>query len=307
VEEFRAVFFGSKQFGLDLLEHLVVTLPLGEWLIIHPNDSSDSRSIADDFENFARNHGMEYYFGNDDDKVFQSIKKFSPSIGLACGWYRILDRRYLEAFSLGIWGIHNSLLPKFRGGSPLVWSIIEDQNVIGSTLFRITDRMDSGHIALQVEVKNRSTANISDFLREIQGKMIEKLPSVWMSIIRREAKLKKQNERHATYSSMRIEADGRIDWDRDSYEIHNFIRAQCYPYPGAFTFLGGEKVQISESNYSKSIVSGTPGQILRIDKKNQIVLISCGSDTVIEIVQARVGNSFYAANLIFSSINMRLS
>jgi len=75
-----------------------------------------------------------------------------------------------------VWGIHNSLLPKYRGGSHLVWQVINREKVLGSTFFKFSDCMDEGAILDQVSIKNTSNLTIADAGDLIELEWIKKLP-----------------------------------------------------------------------------------------------------------------------------------
>ena len=65
-------------------------------------------------------------------------------------------RQKFLSVRLGVWGIHNSLLPKYRGGSPLVWQLINSEKVVGSSFFKFTSGMDDGVILDQVKIENQT-------------------------------------------------------------------------------------------------------------------------------------------------------
>jgi methionyl-tRNA formyltransferase len=102
-------------------------------------------------------------------------------------------------------------------------------------------------------------------------------------------RLSSQDETDATYCGQRSEADGAINWAQDAKSVHDFIRAQAPPYPCAFTYLGQKQIRVLRSQIFNGTYFGTPGQVLRRNK--QSVLVSCGNNTAIELLNVRVGNS----------------
>lgn len=257
-----------------------------KWTIIHPNDSSDARSNLAEFNAFARKHDLDIMVAASPAAAKEMLNDIGADIGFVCGWYWLLDATTLAKVPHGLWGIHNSLLPKYRGGAPLVWSILNGDETVGSTVFRITEGMDDGEILCQVSTRLESSQDVSDALFLIEEKLVDALPVKWGELLNGNANLSAQNEDLATYCGQRIESDGLIDWRMKASSILNFIRAQAPPYPGAYSWLGSDKVVILKAAIVDEIYFGTPGQILRRNERS--VIVSCGDNTALEIQNIRV-------------------
>src|SRR3546814_7145236 len=76
----------------------------------------------------------------------------APAALFACGWYWLLSGEHLDKVPLGCFGVHNSLLPKYRGWAPLVWSIINGDREVGVSVFKFSTGVDDGDLLLQVPV-----------------------------------------------------------------------------------------------------------------------------------------------------------
>ncbi len=300
-----AVFLGSKNLGLSVFKSLYAISDNLKWTIIHPNDADDPRSALRDWQNLAHLLDLDLLISSSKMATKEMIRDIRPDIGFVCGWYSLLDNEVLSFVPNGFWGIHNSLLPKYRGGSPLVWSIINGDECVGSTVFRISDGVDNGDVLLQARVKNELADTIETLLKKIEDSLLEALPDKWKLLVNGCAELTTQDESEATYCGQRIEADGNIDWSNDAVNIHNFIRAQSPPYPGAFTYCKGIKVAILNSRPIFETHHGTPGQILRLTSKS--VVVSCGRSTAIAISEVLVDGEKFEASDYFKSYTLRLS
>jgi methionyl-tRNA formyltransferase len=301
----RAIFLGSKQLGLDIFKTVFKAAPSTEWIVVHPVDSNDPRSQMSSWEHTTAELGVDFKIANNSAEVLEIVSFHRPVVGLVCGWYRILDGPFLERFPLGLWGIHNSLLPKYRGGAPLVWSIINGDEEVGSTLFRIDEGMDSGPILLQVSAANSSDRNVGQILVEIQDKLLLAIPKAWRSILNGSAITREQAHERATYCSQRTQEDGLINWDNTALAIHNFVRAQTPPYPGAFTIVDEMRVQIDESRVLPHPYHGTPGQIIR--RTLESVVIACGAKSALEILACSMHGESQTPGSAFPSTALRLS
>lgn len=298
---------GSKSLGLNILKCLVRETRGIKWSIIHPNDSTDPRSTLSDFNSFAREHDLDILVAASPQAAKAMLADMMPDIGFVCGWYWLIDSETLDGVRHGLWGAHNSLLPKYRGGSPLVWSILNGDEIVGSTVFRISEGMDDGDILCQVAIKLDATQDISDALFQIEGELISKLPAKWSELISGVATVVKQNEDDATYCGQRNEEDGLVDWTRNACDIHNFVRAQAPPYPCAFTFLGQTRIKLLRTRVFPGTYYGTPGQVLRRNKLS--VLISCGNGSAIELMNIRVGSDAHEESppQVIKSVRGRLT
>jgi len=300
-----AVFLGSKKLGLAIIKSLISISPEIKWTIIHPDDSNDARSNLKDFETFAKLHKLDLKVAPSSAATKQLLFDIKPDIGIVSGWYTLLDDEALSYVKNGLWGIHNSLLPKYRGCSPLVWSIINGDVTVGCSVFKISEGMDDGEIAHQVMVENTSDDDIHSVLNKIESKLIFELPGVWHTLLAGRGNFISQFESEATYCGQRVERDGLIDWQQPAEYIHNFIRAQSHPYPCAFSYLNGEKVLFLKSRSNELQYFGTPGQVLK--RNLDSVFVSCGNNTAIEILGIKVNNKEVNVVDMFRSIKDRLT
>lgn len=300
----KAVFLGSKDLGLSILEALYSNSQGIKWTIIHPDDSKDARSNLKGFQSFACSCDLELMVSSSAKMTKQLLTNLSPDIGFVCGWYWLLDSEALYLVPNGLWGIHNSLLPKYRGGAPLVWSIINGDQVVGSSVFKISEGMDDGDILYQVSVENSKEDDVGSLLRKIEEKLLAQLPEKWGQLISGIPPLLTQNENDATYCGQRSEADGLIDWSKTASELYDFIRAQTRPYPGAFSRLDGKTVRFLKSRIHPGKYFGTPGQVLRVNDRS--VIMSCGGHTALEIIDVFADGNVALPSRVLKSVQYRL-
>ena len=233
----------------------------------------------------------------------EMLRDFAPDVVFVCGWYWLIEKSALDRVPLGVFGIHNSLLPKYRGGAPLVWSIINGDPVLGASVFRFATGIDDGDILLQVRVMNEPYDNVATILEKIETALLMELPSSWKNLLKESATLSKQDEASATYCGQRLPEDRLIDWRNDARKIHDFIRAQSPPYPGAFSYLGGNKVTVLRTELDRRVFYGTPGQVLLRQEPN--LLVACGSCTALLICELSVDDVVYVPSQLVRSISGR--
>lgn len=279
-----AVFLGSKPFGLAILKTLIAAEPALDWVILHPDDVSDPRSNYPAYQAFAAEVGIELKRVANRAEAERALSERPYDVGFVCGWYWLFGDRFVGAEASPLYGIHNSLLPRYRGGAPLVWSIINGEPEVGGSLFRLTPRMDDGDIVLQVKVPVKQDSTIADLLGDIEAAFLRKLPKVWADIVSGQANLIQQDHEMATFCAQRRPEDGEIDWLSTAQDVHNFIRGQSSPYPCAFTFCADTKIFIDAAYVFSGQYFGRPGQI--VERKPEFVTVTTGSGGAIRITDA---------------------
>jgi len=302
----RAVFLGSKHLGLAVFESLIHLQIPTVWSIVHPNDSEDDRSIMGEWRDTAARHQIDFHVTSTKTETREVLKLVQADIALCCGWYQLLDSETLSLFPKGAWGIHNSLLPRYRGGSPLSWSIINGDSIVGSTVFELNEGMDSGRVLHQVAIRNEILDDVGTLLRKLREALILDLPKKWLELLSGAAEFQIQNEAEATYCGSRRESDGCIDWSKTATEVHNFIRAQSHPYPGAFTYLQATKIRILRSRPLNVTWFGTPGQVLGVSSDKSGVFVASGQHTAVEVTFVEVEGQLKSAPSVLSSVRTRL-
>jgi methionyl-tRNA formyltransferase len=163
---------------------------------------------------------------------YDIIKEIEPDLILVMGWYYMVPRRIRELARHGAWGIHASLLPKYAGGAPLVWAMINGEKETGITLFRLGDGVDDGDI---IEQKS-FVIEFEDTIKEVYEKANEAAKDILVKSLGQIERImpKPQVESQIEIYPQRRPEDGEIDLKKTALEIYNFVRAQSSPYPGAF-------------------------------------------------------------------------
>ncbi|MHB1050327.1 MAG: methionyl-tRNA formyltransferase [Bacteroidota bacterium] len=159
--------------------------------------------------------------------------------------FRILPREVYSVPAYGSFNLHASLLPKYRGAAPINWAIINGEKESGVTTFFLQDKVDTGNIILQhrIPITDAMTAGeLYSRLSDIGASTV--LETVRM-IERGEVQPTQQDDALASPAPKIFKETCRIDWNRSSEEIRNFVRGLS-PYPSAWTMLNGKGMKIFE-------------------------------------------------------------
>ena len=146
--------------------------------------------------------------------------------------------------------IHGSLLPKYRGRTPHVWAIINNEKETGVTAHLMSDKCDEGDIILQHRIVIDENATGNDLLKKYEN-IYPLIVKEVISLVEAGNILgRKQNELYASYFGKRTPEDGLINWDWQKERIRNWVRAMAAPYPGAFAYYSGKKIIINKVVFS---------------------------------------------------------
>lgn len=203
-------------------------------------------------------------------------------------WRLLIPENCFTLPKRGIFLLHDSLLPKYRGYAPTNWVIINAEKKTGLTLFCIHKDMDAGDIVDQIPikiVKDETAASLNNKLLKLYPKIILKNIK---PILKNTYKRKVQKSKNATYTCKRVPEDGHIDFKQSTHTIVQLIRGLTFPYPGAFCYYNDNKVIIWEAEAVKNpprYVGRVPGKIVQIAKTHVDVLTADGIIRITKISQ----------------------
>jgi UDP-4-amino-4-deoxy-L-arabinose formyltransferase/UDP-glucuronic acid dehydrogenase (UDP-4-keto-hexauronic acid decarboxylating) len=184
-------------------------------------------------------------------------------------YYRRLLKRPIRAIPpRGCVNLHGSLLPKYRGRSPVNWQLVNGETESGVTLHYIVGRADAGDIIGQerVEVGPEDTAIV--LYRKLLPAAERVLRRRLRGILEGTAPRTPQDESRATTFGGRKPEDGRLEWNRSARELHNLVRAVAPPWPGAFSFAADGRVMIlrTRPRGDSGVAALRPGEV-RIEEE----------------------------------------
>lgn len=195
-------------------------------------------------------------------KILRILDK--TDLGLVCGFPHIFKEFQFNIPKYGLINLHAGKLPKYRGGSPLNWQIINNEKYFGISVIKIDKGIDTGDIILEKKFKLLSKYKIED-LHRIANNFFPKLlyKSIFKLISRK--KLKKQNEKKAKYYKQRKPEDSLIYPSGTTFKkLTLLLRAMSNSYPNPYVIYNGKKIIIKKIKISK----------LKLDFKNKNILIS---------------------------------
>lgn len=199
-----------------------------------------------------------------DPAVLDHVRTLAPECAVAVAYGQILRPEFLNIPPRGVVNIHPSLLPRYRGASPITASILAGDEVTGVTVMLMDAGMDSGPILAQRThpIDPEDTAGtLSDKLAVLGANLLGETLPRWL---RNEIEPEAQDDSLATTTRLLRKEDGAIDWTRPAPDIWRQVRA-CNPWPGAFTSLDGEQIQIWRAWPLSTASDSEPGTVTALD------------------------------------------
>jgi len=211
--------------------------------------------------------------------IVEKLAQAEADVFVVVAFGSILPKNVLDIPRLGSVNIHPSLLPKYRGPSPIQWSLVCMETETGVTSIFMDEGMDSGDIILaekEVINQNDTAGDLHDRLADMGARVLTKTLE---QLVNGTVAPSVQNAEEVTFAPLLKKAHGRIDWHQSADQVKAMINGMT-PWPGAFTFLGDKRLKIwkaspvqMDSQYRPgTVIKGFPGEI-RVAAQNGVVSI----------------------------------
>ena len=206
-------------------------------------------------------------------EVRSAIESLNPDILVVFAYGKIFGPKFLSIFPLGGVNVHPSILPLYRGSSPILSAILNGDKSTGISIQRINLEMDTGAILAQQIVEldgTESTESLSTLVSFEGGKLLLKTLN---NIVENNVVEKNQDENSATYCTKLVKEDGLIDWTDSAVLIDRKIRAYI-PWPRAYTQFKNKNLMLLKGSVfpGETDLSGSPGTVLGFDKSDGILI-----------------------------------
>lgn len=230
--------------------------------------------------NFCDKSGIPFFNGNPrKGRGYTFMKSIDVDVIVSVNYLFIIDMDIVAHAKKLAFNVHGSLLPKYRGRTPHVWSIINGESETGITAHRINEGCDTGDVIKQIRVKIDNNDTGGDILAKFEKLYYPLISEVLTSLNDSSITYTAQNNDKASFFGKRTPDDGLINWAWKAHDIRNWVRAQSSPYPGAFSYCNNDKliidkVSVVECDNRKEY---TNGEIIEISPR---IVVKCGQSAV---------------------------
>ena len=274
----RIIYLGTPEFAVPPLEsiinsdnHEVVAVvtqpdrPVGRKAIITP---SPVKIVA------QKNNIPILQFENIGKEGVDALKAINADAMVTCAYGQILTKEIIDICKFGIYNIHASLLPKYRGAAPIQYAVINGEKTTGITIMKTDVGLDTGDIVESFELpilKYETSGELAERLSDLASK---KICEVLDNIESGNIVLKKQDDNLSSVVKTIKKTDNIIDFSKDNITVANFINGMN-PWPIAQTVLNGKTIKIYRAEYSEGC--GNVGEVLCAEKE---IIVACGSNAI---------------------------
>ncbi|NQT32910.1 MAG: methionyl-tRNA formyltransferase [Candidatus Omnitrophica bacterium] len=277
----RIVFFGTGKFGLPSLKKLLESDHEIVAVVTQPDRKKgrgwniQASPVKAFIEQAAPAAGVLQPVKASDRSFISSLRERDTDLFVVIDYGQILSREVLDIPKKYCINLHPSLLPKYRGASPVNWTVINGESETGNTVIKIDERMDAGEVIMQEKLTVAKEDDAEVLLDKLSLKGVELLIKALEEIESGTESFSPQDESAASYAPKLKKEDGQIDWSLTSSRIICKTKG-LKPWPVAFTYLEGKTLKILEAEDANNITEAlAPGTIC--DKNEFIVKTGDGA------------------------------
>lgn len=294
----RLVFFGSPAFALPSLEALAASEFMPALVVTQPDRPAGrgKKVVPTRVREFAEKKDIPVKIIGSfrESGALDDLRSVAPDFFVVVSFGRILPKEALGIPKKGSINLHASLLPRYRGASPIVGAIVNGDSFTGVTTMEMAESLDSGPIYLQTIVgidPMENAGRLSERLASAGGPLlVETLRRIVHEGLRPTA----QPGEGVVKSPLLRKEDGLIPWEKNALAVHNHIRGMN-PWPGSFCWYRGAYLKVHEAEPRDLVPRAEPpGAIL--EASGDTILVSCGRGAIRLIALQAEGKRVLAAS-----------
>jgi methionyl-tRNA formyltransferase len=287
----KVVFIGGTKRGYLTVKALLDCGAQLGGIISLLQDPHETARYEEPIKDLARTHGIPHYETKalkDRDYADLLRTEIRADVGFVVGCRVLLPEDIYRVPPLGMFAVHDSLLPEYRGFAPLNWAVINGETRTGVTLFRLDERMDGGDIAKQRAVEIGRTETAAEVYERVCGATVEVVRDAHRDLLGGKLTTTPQDYSMGSFTCSRIPEDGLIDWSASTQAIFDRVRGLSRPYPGAYTFYQNARLIIwsAELGPMRRYAGRIPGRVITVAEPEGYVDVLTG-DGILRLLEVQ--------------------
>ncbi|NPV09922.1 MAG: methionyl-tRNA formyltransferase [Anaerolineae bacterium] len=263
----RIVFLGSPQFGVPSLRELAQHFHVVEVITQPDRPAGRGRRFQEPpVKRAARELGLpvwqpEHLRGR---KALEHLRSLQPDCGVVAAYGEILPREVLDVPARGFLNVHASLLPRYRGASPVSAAILNGDGETGVSIMLLDEGMDTGPVLARDSTPiqpDDTRGSLEERLAELGADLLRDVLPGWLA---GSLHPEPQDERQATITRPLTREDGEMQWTRPADYLERLCRAMD-PWPGAYTHWEGTLLKVWRAEVPKTDALAEPGTVVRVN------------------------------------------
>lgn len=276
----RTIFMGTPEFSLESLRYLYEKTNL--LLVVTKEDKVNSRGnkiVFSSVKKYAMDNNIPYIQPKSvkTDEIYEKLSDLKPDLIVVAAYGKIIPKKLIELPTYGIINVHSSILPKYRGASPIHAALLNGDTKTGVTTMMIDEGLDTGDILDIKEVDIDETDTLGTLTKKLSNLSYDLLDETITKLLNNTLVRTKQDNSKASVVGLIKKSDLLIDFRDDNKKIYNKVRA-FNPEPTAYVMLKEENIKIYEIEKIDREYEGVLGEVVELTKKGPI--IKCGRGAI---------------------------
>ncbi|MDY4848852.1 MAG: methionyl-tRNA formyltransferase [Bacilli bacterium] len=280
----KIVFMGTPEISATVLEALINDGYNIVGVVAQPDKPVGRKGLLEEVPTkiVAKSHNIPVFQPLKIRKEYDFLKELNPDVIITIAYGQIVPQAVLDIPKYGCLNLHGSLLPKYRGASPIQSALINNEKITGMTLMEMIKEMDAGKMFAKEEIaieEDDNTTSLFVKMGNAASKLIlEKLPLY----IDGELPGEEQDINQVTFCSTIKPEQEKLDLSMDINQIFGWIRGLSF-VPGAYFLLDNQKLKVFKAKIISNEVTNKIGEIIKADKHGLVVQLNGGQLTLLEL------------------------
>lgn len=262
----KVIFFGNERLvsGLEkadtpILRGLIERGYDVVAIVSHHSDSQSRNKRELEVAEIAKEHDIPLFTPNKPSEIIEELRGFNAEIAVLAAYGRIISQTIIDIFPKGIINIHPSLLPKYRGPTPIESAILNGDRVTGVSIMQLTAGMDEGPVYIQQEIDINGDETKFDLYQKIIDITPKLFFDTFSQIVKGALGPKPQSDTDVVYCNLISKIDGNVTWSKTADQIEREVRTYL-GWPQSRTQINGVDVIITKAHVAEG--HAKPGEII---------------------------------------------
>ncbi len=286
----RIIFFGTPQFAIPTLDALIASPHDVIAVVTQPDKRRGRRESVSPppVKKTGIRAGVSVLqpLKLRDADFMNHVTSLKPDLGVVAAYGKFLPDHLLSIPRLGMFNVHASLLPRYRGAAPIHRAVIAGEIETGVTIIRLISEMDAGPMLCKAKVPIGSNDNSALLEQKLANLGAVTLMKTLEQLENGTAVEIEQDHTSATLAPRLSKEDGRIDWNLPAQSIHNLVRG-LHPWPHAYSYLDNSRLTILKTNLVDrnldTDIPNEPGKVLK--SSGGVITVAAGRRSLIDIIE----------------------
>ncbi|WP_027954147.1 methionyl-tRNA formyltransferase [Halobacillus kuroshimensis] len=279
----RIAFMGTPDFAVPVLDRIMKEGYEVVVAVTQPDRPKGRKRVLTPppVKTAALNHGIPVLQPEKIKHEYEDVLAYEPDLIVTAAFGQILPEALLNVPEYGCINVHASLLPEFRGGAPIHYSILEGKQETGVTIMYMVKKLDAGDMLSKVVVPIEDTDHVGTLHDKLSAAGADLLADTLPELLAGNITPEVQDESKVTFAGNIKREQEWIDWDRDQQTVYNHVRG-LHPWPVAYTYWNGKPMKIWWAEKVSGHFSKVPGTVVKIEEDG--FLVQTGDGKALKIV-----------------------